>query len=163
MQVCIHMVALSWLTNKQTHTHSLQSNTHPHRNSISFSFHIALVPNSFVYLFYSSFSHPQPTFSWHFVCWTLHNLNVIYNHSALQINKINVKRNNFTFSRRIPHYQLSKITEIKPFPIIILLTKILAKWTKCSYRNGRNRTRADRTTNGIIALTSNTCVRKKKK
>lgn len=67
-----------------------------------------------LYLFYSSFCLPKC--SWRFVCCAVcdTNLNVIYSHSALQINKINVKRNCFTLSRRIPAHSMKK-----PFPLVI--------------------------------------------
>lgn len=78
-----------------------------------------------LYLFYSSFCLPKC--SWRFVCCAVcdTNLNVIYSHSALQINKINVKRNCFTLSRRIPAHSMKK-----PFPLTILPAENSAKRTK---------------------------------
>lgn len=78
-----------------------------------------------LYLFYSSFCLPKC--SWRFVCCAVcdTNLNVIYSHSALQINKINVKRNCFTLSRRIPAHSMKK-----PFPLVILPAEKFSKTNK---------------------------------
>lgn len=105
------MAAFSWFTN-QPRTHSERSDTHPHQFHFVFVSHCTCTEFISFYLYYSSFCLPcsHPNFLWRFMCCRKrHNLIVIYSHSALQINKINVKRNYFTFGRRIPVWSIKTV------------------------------------------------------
>lgn len=108
-------LVLFWVDSR-TNSHNRTFKTLRHAsapNPFRFRFTLHLHWIHSVYLFYSSFClrwHPSEFSVAFHVCWLCgcccccmrHNLNVIYGHSALQINKINVKRNCFTLSRRIP-------------------------------------------------------------